>query len=334
MKTLFLYYDPHPAHARLARQVNAKFFPSPRLKSSKKGIFNFILDSIKISIAVLTLPRNFDVYLCEGTYIIPALAKKMGLIKNAKIINILASPLLYYLKIGDISGVKRFFAIQMLREVDEFICMGKMEEELLKELLPNAKTIVKYPLPNPDLVKTLLKTSNLVPKLDSHKLLFIGKQDAYYKGVDLLLDSFKTIKKIWPDAELTIIGKITGIEKDPKKMAGVKLLGYVDDIVKPIKEHSLYIHLGRGDAFPVSVIEAMLGGLPALVSEWTGSKEIICNVDKHLIVPLNKSAITNGISWYFELNHREKITLSNKLFLNAKTLYTNSKNSKFNILSN
>lgn len=321
MKTLFLYYDPHPAHARLARQVNAKFFPSPKLKSSKKGIFNFILDSIKISIAVLTLPRNFDVYLCEGTYIIPALAKKMGLIKNAKIINILASPLLYYLKIGDISGVKRSFAIQMLKEVDEFICMGKMEEELLKELLPNAKTIVKYPLPNPDLVKTLLKTSNLVPKLDSHKLLFIGKQDVYYKGVDLLLDSFKVIKKTWPDAELTIVGKISGLEESSQKIKGIKLLGYVKDITKPIKENSLYIHLGRGDAFPVSVIEAMLGGLPALVSEWTGSKEIISKVDEHLIVPLNKNMVVNRINWYFNLSELSKIKLSKRTFKAALHLY-------------
>ena len=98
MKTLFLYYDPHYAHAEMAKALHADFYAAPKLRSESS---NILLGGLSILKAVFTLPKNYDVYFCEGTYIIPALARKLGLLsKKAKIVNILASPLLYYIKIG------------------------------------------------------------------------------------------------------------------------------------------------------------------------------------------------------------------------------------------
>ncbi|MCW1294835.1 MAG: hypothetical protein QXP07_03230 [Candidatus Parvarchaeum sp.] len=93
---MFLYYDPHYFHAALARALHANFYPAPKLRSERS---NIITGGLSILKAVFTLPRDYAIYLCEGTYIIPALAKKLGLLrKDAKIVNILASPLLYYIK--------------------------------------------------------------------------------------------------------------------------------------------------------------------------------------------------------------------------------------------
>ena len=142
-KILFLYYDPHYFHATLAKELHADFYPAPKLRSEKS---NMITGGLSILKAVFTLPRNYDIYFCEGTYLIPALAKKLGLIrKDAKIVNILASPLLYYIKTGLIKGIRKRFAITLLKEVDSFVCVSKMEDDLLKEIIPNAKSIVIYP---------------------------------------------------------------------------------------------------------------------------------------------------------------------------------------------
>jgi len=272
-----------------------------------------LLGGLSIFKAVFTLPKNYDVYFCEGTYIIPALARKLGLLsKRAKIVNILASPLLYYIKIGKIKGIRKQFALWLLNEVDLFVSIGKMEDEILKEILPNAKSIITYPTPKKEVITVLLKDKKL-PNLSSHKILAIGTNSAYYKGIDIVYEAFKTVKKQFPDAELFIVGKMPDlpnyVDYNDK---GVHCLGYVEDLKEVIKNSALYVHMGRGDTFPVSCIEAMLGGLPAIVSEWTGTKEVVGKVDSNLIVKLNANEVVKRILWYFSLSYAEKSKRSKK----------------------
>jgi len=308
MKTLFLYYDPHYAHAEMAKALHADFYPAPKLRSESS---NMLLGGLSIFKAVFTLPKNYDLYFCEGTYIIPALARKLGLLsKRAKIVNILASPLLYYIKVGKIKRIRKNFAIWLLKEVDLFVSIGRMEDEILKEILPNAKSIVTYPRPKKEVVTSLLKDKR-VPDLNSHKILIIGTNSAYYKGIDIVYEAFKIVKKDFPDAELFIVGKIPDLSNYVDcNDEGVHCLGYVEDLGTFIKNSALYVHMGRGDTFPVSCIEAMLGGLPAIVSELTGTKEVVSKVDRKLIIELNPKELANKIIWYFSLNSAKKTELS------------------------
>jgi len=310
MKTLFLYYDPHYAHAEMAKALNADFYPAPKLRSESS---NILLGGLSIFKAVFTLPKNYDVYFCESTYIIPALARKLGLLnKKAMIVNILASPLLYYIKVGKIKGIRKQFALWLLKEVDLFISIGKMEDEILKEILPNAKSIVTYPKPKKEVITSLLKDKRM-PNLNSHRILTIGTNSAYYKGIDIVYEAFKRVKKEFPDAELFIVGKMPDLSNYVEcNEKGVHCLGYVEDLGMVIKNSALYVHMGRGDTFPVSCIEAMLGGLPAIVSEWTGTKEVVNKVNKRLIVKLNANDVAKRILWYFGLNYKTKDKFSIK----------------------
>jgi len=308
MKTLFLYYDPNFAHAEMAKALHADFYPAPKLRSESS---NMLLGGLSIFKAVFTLPKNYDVYFCEGTYIIPALARKLGLLsKRAKVVNILASPLLYYIKIGRIKGIRRKFALWLLKEVDLFVSIGEMEDKILKKILPNANSIIVYPRPKKEVVTALLKDKKL-PDLNSHKILTIGSISAYYKGIDIVYEAFKIVKKEFPDTELFIVGKIPDLSNYVDcSDEGVHCLGYVEDLGIVIKNSALYVHMGRGDTFPLSTIEAMLGGLPAIVSEWTGTKEVVNEVDKKLIIELNPKELANKIIWYFSLNNAKKTKLS------------------------
>jgi len=308
MKAIFLYYDPHYAHAEMAKALHADFYPAPKLRSESS---NMLLGGLSMLKAVFTLPKNYDVYFCEGTYIIPALARKLGLLsKKAKVVNILASPLLYYIKIGRIKGIRRKFALWLLKEVDLFVSIGRMEDEILKEILPNAKSIVTYPRPKKEVVTSLLKDERM-PNLNSHKILTVGTNSAYYKGIDIVYEAFKIVKKDFLDAELFIIGKMPDLSNYVECSGeGVHCLSYVEDLGMVIKNSALYVHMGRGDTFPVSCIEAMLGGLPAIVSEWTGTKEIVNKIDNRLIIELNPKELANKIIWYFSLSSAEKIKLS------------------------
>ena len=308
MKTLFLYYNPNFAHAEMAKALHADFYPAPKLRSESS---NMLLGGLSILKAVFTLPKNYDVYFCEGTYIIPALARKLGLLsKRAKVVNILASPLLYYIKIGRIKGIRRKFALWLLKEVDLFVSIGKMEDKILKEILPNANSIVVYPRPKKEVVTALLKDKKL-PDLNSHKILTIGSISAYYKGIDIVYEAFKIVKKEFPDAELFIVGRIPDLSNYVDcNDGGVHCLGYVEDLNEVIKNSALYVHMGRGDTFPVSCIEAMLGGLPAIVSKWTGTKEVVNKISDNLVTKLDSRDVAKRILWYFNLGHKTKIELS------------------------
>lgn len=309
VKTLFFYYDPHFFHAALAKALHADFYPAPKLRSEKG---NMITGGLSILKAVLILPKDYDIYFCEGTYIIPALAKKLGLLrKNAKIVNILASPLLYYIKTGIIKGTRKNFAINLLKEVDLFVCVSRMEQEILNEILPEAKSIVIYPFINSEIKKGLLSKRKTYPDLNTNKILTIGTHSAYYKGIDIVFKAFKIIKKKFPDAELNIIGNMPDLNQYVNcKYDGVHCLGYVKDLVKVIKESSIYVHMGRGDAFALTVEEAMLSGLPTIVSDATGAKEIINNTPKNMVVKLNLNDLANRVVWYFNLTYKERLKLS------------------------
>ena len=61
--------------------------------------------------------------------------------------------------------------------------------------------------------------------------------------------------------------------------AALKFVGRCSDLAPVFATASVYLHPGRGDAFPLSVLEAMAAGLVPIVSEWTGAKEVVEQVD-------------------------------------------------------
>lgn len=320
-KTLFLYYDPHYVHDTFAKAIGTDYFPAPRLMSGNNGLLYNISGLARILVSTFTIPRGYEVYLCEATYIIPVLAKKLHLIKqDAKIINICSNPLLYYIKTGVIRGIKRRFALWLLKGVDGFICVGEMEKGLLLDVLPHAKAIVTYSFIRKDSVKSLSSAAEISPNLASHKILLIGKYDPYYKGVDILVAAFKKVRSKWPDAELNIVGKMDGAEKYVNGAEGVNVLGHVKDLTKMIKGSALYVHMGRGDAFAISTQEAMLGGLPTIVSDWTGTKEIVGKVAGNMVVPLDKNKVAAAINKYFSMPLNAKTRLSTKFIHAASEL--------------
>jgi glycosyltransferase involved in cell wall biosynthesis len=309
-RTLFLYYDPHYFHSAMAKAVKAEPWPAPKIRSAEGNPFQVAEDALSTLTAVLALPKDYDTYFCEGTYLFPALAKKFGLLKKeTKIINIVSSPLFYYLKTGRIGGMRKSMAVSLLKQVDGFVCVGKMEEGLLKSFAPSANTMVTYPFIRKEVRSRIIKAGK--PLLKSKKILFVGNRDTYYKGIDLLVVAFRIARQTIPDLELTILGDYDKdvIGKDKK---GISCPGYVENTSKYIKEASLYVHLGRGEAFGVSVMEAMLGGLPVLVSNATGAKEIVSKIDQGMVVPLDASRAADQIVRYFKLGDQQKAKLAAK----------------------
>ena len=72
--------------------------------------------------------------------------------------------------------------------------------------------------------------------------------------------------------------------------------------------------MGRGDTFPASALEAMLGGLPVITSNATGTKEIIEKLDKRLISKLGAEDLARRIVKYFCLSQKDREVLSERFY--------------------
>ena len=205
-----------------------------------------------------------------------------------------------------------------MRKVDGGICTSHFEDDLLKYFHPKIKSKIVYPFIRPERFERFGKIS---PNLNTKNILFIGNQDFYYKGLDLLIDSFRVIKKKHPDSNLYVLGDIS--IKKSWNFEGVHFEGK-KEIEPYLKKCSLYVHPGRGEAFGIAVVETMLAGIPALVSNRTGSKEFVQKVSKNLIFGLNPKEIERKISSYFNMTKKEKEQLSGSCRKVSKVLSKSS----------
>jgi len=294
---VFLYWGPHYSHVKMAETVTKNFY-SVKIKELGNIVSGII--------TAIFAPKDKN-YLCEGTFYVPALLRKFGLLKRKKIITLIASPLAYYLASGKTRGIKRWLVLWLLKEVDGIVAVSEFEYKLIKSII-NKPIVTAYPPMDQRLYSKLRK---IKPNLNSHRIIFIGNgPDWYYKGIDLLIESFLKAKKEIPYLELYIIGKWK--IKPEWQVYGVHFLGNVKSIIPYLKKSSLCVHLGRGEAFGLSVIEAMLAGVPAIVSEMTGSKEIVRQIGNKFVVKLNSKEVSEKIVEYFNISLKEKRALSKK----------------------
>lgn len=190
--------------------------------------------------------------------------------------------------------------------VDGVIAVSEFVEDYLRPIFrDNVPTRIAHPYIQPDLYEQLGQAS---PNLDQKVAVTVGRE-RYYKGIDLLVDSWPIVRETHPEAELHIVGK--NHPESYSDTPGVSIYGFVDDIVNAYADAGLYVQPSRVDPFPVTVLEALRTGLPAVVTESTGNYTEIAELDEQLIAPTTVNGLSEAISWYFDRSTAEKQELSN-----------------------
>ncbi|MBA3663519.1 MAG: glycosyltransferase [Bacteroidetes bacterium] len=270
--------------------------------------------------------RKYDLFLIDNLHVTFPIMKMFGLLgKKQKIIAHLGSHTLFFMHSGKFSRLNLWLHKLTLRTYDALICEGQLAEELAKLILKEKcpPTYCTYLGPNPERSR-LLRTC--VPSLEGNTIVVIAagpeKFREFYKGLDLMVSSFNLAYKTNKKLKLQILGNWTeeikyGLLKEISEDAAraINFAGPQSNLkayVSYLGSASLCLHCSRGDAFPTSTIETMIAGLPTIVSEWTGTKEIVAKVDNRLIVPLEINLIAQKINWYFGLSITERQELSDK----------------------
>lgn len=338
MKKNILYLhgrpDAHNLHKNLANSVtnHAEYVDFKyRWQDMNYGTLNNLFAWVYNSLFYRKF-KDYDVILVDGLHFSPVIAKKFGLLKrNTILISHMGNQLPYFIFTNKLGYLSKKAHLWLLENYDHLLCEGLLIRDLITTISPNIQARLKVVYTGPS-HERLIELKKIKVNLNSNCIITIaggpGSNRIYYKGLDVMVKGFVQARRNFPDMDYYILGDwdkddqnnlLNGITEDDKNH--IHFVGNQTNIVSYsnwLSKCALCIHVSRGDAFPGSTIEVMAIGMPILISEYTGTKEIIKNVHDNLVIHLSSDVIAEKILWYLSLTLTEKQLISEKLILCAK----------------
>ena len=324
-KILYLQGRPeaHKLHGRFAKSLGSEVNFIDFKKRWQDENFGFIKNFYCWIVNALSIPtRGYQYFLIDNLHVTAVIMKILRLKKGQKIIVHLGSHTLYFMFSNQFSRINNWLHKWALKKYDALICEGQMASELAHSILGSQcpKTYTTFLGPPEERLTHLLGTT---PNFNSTRIILLAAGPtafrAYYKGLDIMLKAFSLVFIQRPDVHLDILGhwedevKFKELSKYNENVRQrIHFHGRVDNIQDYFANSCLCLHTTRGDAFPTATVEAMTAGIPTIVSDWTGTKEIVGKVDGEYIVPLDSSIIAENIINHFNLDLEEKTRLSKK----------------------
>lgn len=140
-------------------------------------------------------------------------------------------------------------------------------------------------------------------KRNRNELLYIGRLH-HKKGFDILMPAFKKIVQARPDARLLIAGPDDGMldyiqEYAAKNGLGkqVEILGTVTGEIKKdlFSKAGIFVLPTYSEGFSLAVLETLMYGLPAVVSDQTGLSPLLEDYEAAVVTALNADAYAEGV---------------------------------------
>ncbi len=257
------------------------YYHIPRLKNlwdvffiNKPGSYQIVDKIIK--------EKNIDLIHFHS----PLFTFSHGLLKNKKTPIIMTTHYLLDVKLNDAASVIYNAFIKKLtrfisKNVDKFICVNEDYIPVFKKWgiepnklihIPNGVNTKKFS-PGESIVKKDFKNNKLI--------LYFGRLH-YQKNVDLLIHSFKHIKKKIKNVKLIIIGTGTDFDK-LKRMSendeDIVMTGFVPDevLIDYLRAADVVVFPSRGENASFTIMEAMACQLPVISSNTGNAKKILGN---------------------------------------------------------
>lgn len=132
--------------------------------------------------------------------------------------------------------------------------------------------------------ETKRKLSSKIPKL-----LYVGRISKD-KNLDFLVHTYRQLHNLYPGISLTFAGAgpdLESLQNDCCDLTEVRFIGRVpyQDLPQLYSEHDLFVFPSVTDTFGMVVLEAQACGLPAIVSNVGGPKEIVCDGATGYVLP-------------------------------------------------
>lgn len=137
---------------------------------------------------------------------------------------------------------------------------------------------------------------------DVFRVLFVG-EIGLRKGVQYLLETWSQLKL--RNAELVLVGGLTGdIQKIVKKYQqkiNCVITGHLADPTPFFSNASVFAFPSVEDGFALVVLEAMASGVPVIVSENTGAKDVVTNGEDGFVIPIRDAeSLAEKILYFYD----------------------------------
>lgn len=297
----------------------AKVITSPFRRHNK---FKRLLVDLWYVLRLTVAPRQAIIIAPWGLFWAPGILKRIGL-KKFKIISLSCDTFLSEKTTnnctkGLIPLLKYKLAAYTHPAVDSFFfCSEVVHEQLIGFGVTQNKCVFQYREWVRD-TERYQRFKTLQPSLNKNSFLFIGHcYSVMQKRVDLLVEAFLAIKEKYSDATLTVVGRgwpeFFGKGKiESLKLRGIIFTGETYNIDTYLENAAFYVHPGELEGFGLSVVESMIVGLIPLVSDKTGARDAVTQVDDRLIFQLSIEKITEKLLWAIALPQEERQALSKK----------------------
>jgi glycosyltransferase involved in cell wall biosynthesis len=214
---------------------------------------------------------------------------------------------------------KRAQVIKFLDEENSTVIHNGVDYEYIQNLDIDRKTVLKsIGCEDWGQNKILGTTSRLSPE----------------KGILDLLSGFSQVIQSEPNLKLMIVGGYPEEHKDYYLKAKelierehltehVRILGYRQDALKILKCMDFYIAPSLSEGLPISLLEAFAAGIPAIVTEIPGNKDILCNSDFGILSdPGSPKSLAQGIRKMLALSERERNVIAQNAFNRVKNNFS------------
>lgn len=303
--------DPHPSHRGFANAIGAELI---QIGDGDADAIRTLVKEIRQGIAI----SDYDFLIAEGSRPLYATLANSS-IRNTRLVYLCADHRLYELWNSEIqidsfytlfkAGASRFGkpAIKHLcqTQIDGVIAVSQFAAEFVRPIVGQGTPIeIAHPFIQPEKYNTL---GGVEPTLDGNTAVTVG-QASRYKGVDMLVEAWPDVRAENSKAELHVVG--SGHPKSYEDTEGVIVHGFVEDLTEVFAKASLYVQSSRMDTFPVSVLEALRAGLPTIVTETTGSRSEIEELDQNMIVKPTPKGLEDATTTYFDKDIETRSRLS------------------------
>lgn len=154
---------------------------------------------------------------------------------------------------------------------------------------------------------------------DRNRILMVGRFD-YWKGADTMMLAFEQVLRSYPDAQLTLVGPLLGIEMAPGRIAGfeeyaranlspetarrIEIAGILTpaEIARLRQKAFVTVVASRGgETFSYALVEGLAAGSPMISTDWPGSDEIIRHGESGFLTPVgDANALAERLGWMFD----------------------------------
>ncbi len=138
---------------------------------------------------------------------------------------------------------------------------------------------------------------------NSKRMIFVGRLDRPFKGLDVLLRAMPGVLLACPEATLAVVGdgglrshyeglvKTLGLEKSVSFLGA---LGSGAPVFQQLLGSDLFVLPSRREGLPRALIEAMAAGLPAVATNVGGCGELLPKA--HIVEPDDSSGLAKAIT--------------------------------------